>query len=86
VPALAAGPHLRSGGRPTGNAVAERFVFTMKSELVWTRDWDSAEELRDALARWLEVYHYERPHQALGWKTPSEKRAENLKQHMTMAA
>jgi putative transposase len=66
--------------------VAERFVFTMKSELVWTRDWDSAEELRDALARWLEVYHYERPHQALGWKTPSEKRAENLKQHMTMAA
>jgi transposase InsO family protein len=32
------------------------------------------------------VYHHERPHQALGWMTPSEKRAENLKPHMTMAA
>jgi putative transposase len=73
-------------GRPTGNAVAERFILTMKSELIWTRDWDSAAELRDALRCWLEVYHHERPHQALGWKTPAEKRAENLKQNMTMAA
>jgi putative transposase len=73
-------------GRPTGNAVAERFILTMKSELIWTRDWDSADELRDALAQWLEVYHHERPHQALGWKTPSEKRAENLKQRQTVAA
>jgi putative transposase len=73
-------------GRPTGNAVAERFVLTMKSELIWTRDWESAVELREALACWLDVYHHERPHQALGWKTPSEKRAENRKQHMTLAA
>ena len=73
-------------GRPTGNAVAERFVLTMKSELIWTRDWDSAEELRTALAAWLEIYHNERPHQALAWKTPSEKRAENLKPSITMAA
>jgi len=73
-------------GRPTGNAVAERFILTMKSELIWTRDWDTAAELRDALRCWLEVYHHERPHQALGWKTPAEKRAENLKQNLTMAA
>jgi putative transposase len=73
-------------GRPTGNAVAERFILTMKSELIWTRDWDTAAELRDALRRWLEIYHHERPHQALGWKTPGEKRAENLKQNLTMAA
>lgn len=73
-------------GRPTGNAVAERFILTMKSELIWTRDWESAEELQNALAQWLEVYHYERPHQALAWKTPSEKRAENLKMSMAVAA
>jgi putative transposase len=73
-------------GRPTGNAVAERFILTMKSELIWTRDWDSADEPRAVLAQWLEVYHRERPHQALGWKTPSEKRAENLRQQLTMAA
>jgi putative transposase len=73
-------------GRPTGDAVAERFVLTMKSELIWTRDWESAEQLRDALANWLVTYHTERPHQALGWKTQGEKRAENLKQYMAMAA
>ena len=73
-------------GRPTGNAVAERFILTMKSELIWTRDWESAQELRDALRSWLKIYHYERPHQALGWKTPAEKRAENLTQNVTMAA
>lgn len=73
-------------GRPTGNAVAERFILTMKSELIWTRDWESAEELQNALAQWLEVYHYERPHQALAWKTPSEKRAENLRTSMAVAA
>jgi len=57
----------------------------MKSELIWTRDWESAQELCDALRSWLNIYHYERPHQALGWKTPAEKRAENLKQKLTMA-
>jgi transposase InsO family protein len=51
----------------------------MKSALIWTRDWDSVDELRDGLANWLMVYHNERPHRALGWKTPSENRAENLK-------
>jgi transposase InsO family protein len=73
-------------GRPTGNAVAERFILTMKSELIWTRDWESASELRDALADWLAIYHCERPHQALAWKTPNEKRAENLNPHMPMVA
>jgi putative transposase len=73
-------------GRPTGNAVAERFILTMKSELIWTRDWDSAAELRAALVDWLKIYHHERPHQALGWKTPAEKRAENLKLQLAEAA
>jgi transposase InsO family protein len=65
-------------GRPTGNAVAERFILTMKSELIWTRDWESAAELKEALIRWLIEYHAERPHQALAWQTPFEKRAANL--------
>ena len=58
----------------------------MKSELIWTRDWESAAELRNALGAWLKTYHYERPHQALGWKTPAEKRAENLKLRLAEAA
>lgn len=65
-------------GRPTGNAVVERFIRTMKEEVVWLRDWDSADELRAALEAWLVRYNERRPHQALGWATPAEYRARRL--------
>lgn len=65
-------------GRPTGNAVAERVILTMKLELIWARDWESAEELRQALTGWRQIYNAERPHQALAWSTPQERRAQNL--------
>ena len=65
-------------GRPTGNAVAERVIRTMKEEVVWLRDWESAAQLREALLAWQVRYNTRRPHQALGWKTPAEYRAEKL--------
>lgn len=66
-------------GRPTGNAVVERFIRTLKEELIWLRDWNSADELRAAVAPWLDHYHHHhRPHQALNWQTPMERRAERL--------
>lgn len=63
-------------GRPTGNSVVERFIRTLKEEVIWLRDWTSIDELRRALADWLLVYNGIRPHQALVWKTPDERRAE----------
>lgn len=65
-------------GRPTGNAVAERVIRTLKEEVVWLRDWDSIDDLRAAIAAWVKRYNEQRPHQALGWKTPAEYRAEKL--------
>jgi putative transposase len=65
-------------GRPTGNAVAERFILTLKVELIWTRDWTSLTELQAAIDDWLITYNDRRPHQALAWMTPNEKRAKNL--------
>ncbi len=65
-------------GRPTGNAVAERLIRTMNEEVVWLRDWESADELREALQAWLIRYNTTRPHQALAWQTPAERRAEKL--------
>lgn len=64
--------------RPTGNAVAERLIKTLKVELVWTRDWRSADELRSAVREWVDLYNRCRPHQALGWQTPAERRLANL--------
>lgn len=65
-------------GRPTGNAVAERVILTLKTELIWAQDWASADELRAAIAAWIKTYNSERPHQALAWATPLERRAANL--------
>ncbi len=65
-------------GRPTGNAVVERLIRTMNEEVVWLRDWESADELREALTAWMIRYTTTRPHQALDWQTPAERRAEKL--------
>ena len=65
-------------GRPTGNAVAERFIQTLKLELIWLRDWEDLEELGAATEVWRRFYNDERPHEALDWQTPSERRAERL--------
>jgi putative transposase len=72
--------------RPTGNAVVERFIRTLKEELIWLRDWDSADELRTSIAGWLDHYLHHRPHQALNWQTPSERRAERLATPHALAA
>ena len=73
-------------GRPTGNAIAERFIQTLKIELVWTRDWTSLEELQAAINTWLDDYNGIRPHQAMDWMTPNEKRASNLGLQLEAAA
>jgi transposase InsO family protein len=65
-------------GRPTGNAVVERVIRTMKEEVVWLQDWDDAAQLRAALVAWQRRYNETRPHQSLGWLTPAEYRAERL--------
>jgi len=73
-------------GRPTGNAVVERFIRTLKEELIWLQDWESANELRVAIAAWLQHYLHHRPHQALNWQTPSERRADRLAAPVALAA
>ena len=74
-------------GRPTGNAVAERTIRTMKEECVWLSDWDSEDELRTALIAWRQSFNCERPHQSLKWSTPAEYRASRLpQQHHRVAA
>jgi putative transposase len=73
-------------GRPTGNAVVERFIRTLKEELIWLRDWESADELRVAIAAWLHHYNTKRPHQALNWLPPAEHRALRLATPVALTA
>ncbi len=65
-------------GRPTGNAVAERVIRTIKEEVLWLRDWETADQVRDALEAWVPVYNERRPHQALDYQAPAEVRREHL--------
>jgi putative transposase len=62
-------------GRPTGNAVAERTIRTMKEECIWLADWSDMPELRAALNHWRRQFNEVRPHQSLNWATPAEYRA-----------
>ena len=58
----------------------------MKTELIWARDWESAQELREALEAWRLICNHRRPHESLDWKTPAQKRAENLEAAKVAAA
>lgn len=73
-------------GRPTGNAVAERTIQTMKLECVWLQDFDSVAHLQEELDAWQASFNEERPHQSLAWQTPAERRAERLGPPMKQAA
>jgi transposase InsO family protein len=73
-------------GRPTGNAVVERFIRTLEEELIWLQDRESADELRVAVDAWLPHHLRHRPHQALNWQTPAERRAERLATLIALAA
>ncbi len=65
-------------GRPRGNAVAERFIRTLKEEVLWVEDFDTADDVRRAVEAWWPVYNARRPHQALRFQTPAEVRALKL--------
>ena len=44
----------------------------MKYEEVYLKDYGEVDEARESLAAYFEFYNHERPHQALGYRTPGE--------------
>lgn len=65
-------------GRPTGNSVVERFIRTLKEEVLWLQDFATVEDVRRAVEAWWPTYNQRRPHQALKYQTPHEVRAFKL--------
>jgi putative transposase len=61
---------------PEGNGMIERFHRSLKEEEIWLNEYRSMEEAKESIGRWIEEYNHDRPHQALGNRTPREARAD----------
>ena len=59
-------------GRFMDNIFVERLWRSLKYEEVYLKAYDGAAEARAGIGAWLAFYNTERPHQALGYKTPRE--------------
>lgn len=71
---LAAGVQISMDGRGRvlDNIFTERLWRTVKYEEVYLHDYESPKEARQGLRHYFDFYNYERPHQALDYRTPAE--------------
>jgi putative transposase len=74
-----------SYSNPKGNADTERFLRTLKEELVWLREWTSPNVFFATLDRWLAEYNATYLHSALGYRAPNAFEAEHLGHATTLA-
>ena len=59
---------------PEGNGVAERFIRTLKEQLLWVRHFDTVEELRQALLAFKDRYNRNWLLQRHRYRTPAQVR------------
>jgi transposase InsO family protein len=59
---------------PEGNGCAERFIRTLKENLLWVRHFETIEELRKALLEFKELYNTSWLIERHGYKTPAQVR------------
>ena len=59
---------------PEQNGMIERFFGSLKAECVWLHRFRDRDHAFAVIARWMDKYHGERPHSALGYLTPREYR------------
>ncbi|MBK8276251.1 MAG: DDE-type integrase/transposase/recombinase [Nitrospira sp.] len=63
---------------PEGNGVAERFIRTLKEQLLWVQTFRTVEELRLALLDWLRLYNEQWLIERHGFRSPSQVRRDLL--------
>lgn len=63
---------------PEGNGCAERFIRTLKENLLWLRTFKTVEELRQAVLAFKERYNRTWIVERHGYMTPAQVRAEQL--------
>ncbi len=73
-------------GRYLDNIFVERLWRTVKYEEVYLRAYESVREARARIEAYMNFYNNERPHQALGYRTPAQVYHEALDQLSETAA
>ena len=63
---------------PEGNGCAERFIRTLKENLLWVRRFETVEELRQALHAFKDTYNRTWILERHGYRTPAQVRADQL--------
>jgi putative transposase len=63
---------------PEGNGCAERFIRTLKENLLWVRRFDTIEELRQSLIEFQRLYNRTWIVERHGYRTPAQVRADQL--------
>jgi putative transposase len=61
-----------SFNNPRGNAETERFMRTLKEELLWLEEFAGLDEVHEKLSLWIDFYNTRYLHSALGYKSPQE--------------
>ena len=56
---------------PEQNGIVERIIRTLREECIWLHNLRNRAEAERVIARWVRKYNTERPHESLGWETPS---------------
>jgi putative transposase len=59
---------------PEGNGVAERFIRTLKENLLWVRHFETVEALRQALLEFKQIHNEHWRLERLGYRTPAQAR------------
>ena len=61
---------------PEQDGMVERFFRSAKEECTWPQNFRSWKQAARAIRRWIAWYNKERQHQALGYLSPAEYRAQ----------
>lgn len=57
---------------PQQNGMVERVIRTLKEQCAHRQRFESQAHASRAISEWIHFYNHQRPHQALGMKTPAE--------------
>lgn len=59
---------------PEGNGCAERFIRTLKEQLLWLRRFDTLDALQDALSTFKDLYNQQWRIERHGFRSPADQR------------